>query len=162
MFAERSADITLNLESGISNKIGSYKITMPSGEIYDEAIFLPRFARQRTIWGFDSRAFPEEGKWLLEITIKGDQGTHSAKIPIWSTASRSFKHTDSGFGHPANFGAVDSDFSILATGSSIAPHGISSLVIKKSSTWLESYLDDFECRGGEPLAAKSSASHSNR
>jgi hypothetical protein len=82
MLAERSADITLNPEGGISNKTGSYKITMPSGEIYDEAAFLPRFARQRTIWGFDSRAFPEEGQWLLEITIKGGQGTHTAKIPI--------------------------------------------------------------------------------
>jgi hypothetical protein len=60
-------------------------VTQPSDfcpVVSDEAAFLPRFARQRTIWGFDSRAFPEEGQWLLEITIKGGQGTHTAKIPI--------------------------------------------------------------------------------
>ncbi len=82
MRAERSADITLSPDGGIVGKTGAFKLISPKGEVYGERSFLPRFPRNRTVWGFDSLAFPDQGKWILEITVKGSAGTHTARLPI--------------------------------------------------------------------------------
>jgi hypothetical protein len=82
MRAERSADITFNPDGGIAGKSGSFKMFAPNGELSHEDTFLPRFPRNRTVWGFDSLALPEQGTWMLEITVKGSDGTHTARLPI--------------------------------------------------------------------------------
>ncbi len=80
--AERSVDITLRPKGGIMGKTGSSKLITPKGEVVEENPFLPRFPRNRTVWGFDSVALPYPGKWLLEITVKGSAGTHTAPLLI--------------------------------------------------------------------------------
>ncbi len=82
MRAERSADITLRPEGGIVGKTGSYKLITPKGEVVEENPFLPHFPRDRTVWGFDSLALPDQGQWIFEITVKGSAGTHTARLPI--------------------------------------------------------------------------------
>jgi hypothetical protein len=82
MRAERSADITLDPDGGIEGKSGSFKMIAPNGELSHEDNFLPRFPRNRTVWGFDSLALPEKGTWQLEITVKGENGVHTARLPI--------------------------------------------------------------------------------
>jgi hypothetical protein len=82
MRAERSADITFDPDGGIVGKTGSFKFFTPKAQIYAEDSFLPRFPRNRTVWGFDSLALPEQGTWVLEITVKGSDGAHTARLPI--------------------------------------------------------------------------------
>ena len=77
--AERSLDLTVSAEGGIAEKTGKVAFIQPNGETYFESDRLPRFPRDRTVWGFDSIAFPQQGTWQLEITING-QG--KARLPI--------------------------------------------------------------------------------
>ncbi len=77
--AERSLDFTFSTEGGIAEKTGEVKFIQPNGETYMAMDRLPRFPRDRSVWGFDSVAFPQQGTWQLEITING-QG--KARLPI--------------------------------------------------------------------------------
>lgn len=77
--AERSIDFTFVPQGGILGKTGRLKLIKPSNETYFEMDRLPRFPRDRSVWGFDSIAFPTEGTWQLEITLNGEG---SARLPI--------------------------------------------------------------------------------
>ena len=79
--AERSIDFTFAPEGGIAGKTGSIKLIRPNGKTYDQGNLLPRFPRDRKVWGFDSIAFPDQGTWQLEITLNGE-GTARLPIPV--------------------------------------------------------------------------------
>ena len=68
--AERSLDLTINPEGGISNQEGTIQFIQPNGEEWF-ATKLPRYTRDRSVWGFDNQAFPTEGKWQMNIKING-------------------------------------------------------------------------------------------
>ncbi len=75
--AERSLDLTFNPEGGISNKEGTVQFIRPNGEQWF-ATKLPRYTRDRSVWGFDNQAFPTEGRWQMKIDINGIQ----ASLPL--------------------------------------------------------------------------------
>jgi hypothetical protein len=75
MRAERSLDLTFNPEGGIAGKSGRVRLVQPDGETYFTSKRLPRFPRDRSIWGFDSIALPKEGTWKLELTVNGSTGS---------------------------------------------------------------------------------------
>jgi hypothetical protein len=67
--AERSLDITLMLEGGIQNQRGQFSLRQPDGELYWDNQMLPRFPRDRRVWGLDSIALPTQGNWKLEVVV---------------------------------------------------------------------------------------------
>jgi hypothetical protein len=76
--AERSLDIIFAPSTGIQGLKGSVVVTNPEGEIERQYRLLPRFPRDRTKWGLDSRAFAHEGEWKFQLTI----GQDTATLPI--------------------------------------------------------------------------------
>lgn len=72
--AERSLDLTFNPEGGISNKEGTVQFIRPNGEQWF-ATKLPRYTRDRSVWGFDNQAFPTQGQWTMNIKVNGVQAT---------------------------------------------------------------------------------------
>ncbi len=75
--AERSLDLTFNPEGGISNKKGAIEFIRPNGEKWFTTT-LPRYTRDRSVWGFDNQAFPTQGQWTMKININGSV----ASIPL--------------------------------------------------------------------------------
>ena len=73
--AERSLDMTFNPEGGIAGKTVMARFIKPDGTPSFDAQPLPRFPRDRTVWGFDSQAFPAQGKWRLELSIDNQKAT---------------------------------------------------------------------------------------
>jgi hypothetical protein len=78
--AERSFDLTIEAAGGIAGKSASFQLIRPDGTPRDGAENqpLPRFPRDRSLWGLDSVALPQTGTWQLAITI--DQNT--ATLPF--------------------------------------------------------------------------------
>ena len=72
--AERSLDLTFSPTGGIAGKSGTVRVIRPNGQVWFEQP-LPRFPRDRTVWGFDSQAFPAQGKWRLELSIDNQKAT---------------------------------------------------------------------------------------
>ena len=68
--AERSLDLTFNPEGGISSKKGEIEFIRPNGEQWFNTT-LPRYTRDRSVWGFDNQAFPTQGTWQMKIRING-------------------------------------------------------------------------------------------
>ncbi len=77
--AERSLDLTFNPEGGISGKEGKVQFIRPNGEKWF-ATKLPRYTRDRNVWGFDNQAFPTEGTWRMEIKINGTLATMPLEV----------------------------------------------------------------------------------
>jgi hypothetical protein len=73
--AERSLDMTFSPEGGIVGKAVKIRIIKPDGTQRSDAQPLPRFPRDRTVWGFDSEAFPVEGNWKLELSVNNQKAT---------------------------------------------------------------------------------------
>ncbi len=76
--AERSLDMTFNPEGGIAGKAVLARFVKPDGTQWGEARPLPRFPRDRTMWGYDSAALPIEGNWRLELSV----GNQKAMLPL--------------------------------------------------------------------------------
>lgn len=72
--AERSVDFTFNPEGGIADKTATYRLVMPDGDSYGERP-MPRHPRNRSVWGIDLIALPDEGPWHFELTVNGPDGT---------------------------------------------------------------------------------------
>lgn len=72
--AERSLDLTFSPTGGIAGKSGTVRVIRPNGQVWFEQP-LPRFPRDRTVWGFDSQAFPTQGNWKLELSINNQKAT---------------------------------------------------------------------------------------
>lgn len=68
--AERSLDITVAPEGGIAGKTVKIRFIHPDGTS-DGSFNLPRFVRDRSVWGFDSEALATEGQWTLEFSANG-------------------------------------------------------------------------------------------
>jgi hypothetical protein len=82
--AERSIDLTFGLKNGIQKSdgafyTGSFRLRQPDGKPYWDSQILPRFPRDRSLWGLDSIALPTEGKWTLEVRVLG---VGSGLVPI--------------------------------------------------------------------------------
>lgn len=76
--AERSLDMTFSPTGGIAGKAVLARFVKPDGTQWFDAQPLPRFPRDRTIWGFDSQAFPVEGNWRLELSVNNQK----AMLPL--------------------------------------------------------------------------------
>jgi hypothetical protein len=76
--AERSLDIIFAPSTGIKGLKGTIELIAPNGETERQFRLLPRFPRDRTVWGLDSRAFHSEGEWKFQLTI----GNDTAALPI--------------------------------------------------------------------------------
>jgi hypothetical protein len=76
--AERSLDIIFAPSTGIQGLKGTINLIGPNGETERHYRLLPRFPRDRTQWGLDSRAFHSEGEWKFQLTI----GNDTATLPI--------------------------------------------------------------------------------
>jgi hypothetical protein len=76
--AERSLDMTFASEGGIAGKSVLARFVKPDGTTWGNAEPLPRFPRDRTVWGFDSAALPLEGQWKLELST----GNQKAVLPL--------------------------------------------------------------------------------
>ncbi len=77
--AERSLDLTFNPEGGIVGKDGKIQFIQPNGEKWF-ASKLPRYTRDRNLWGFDNQAFPTQGTWGMEIKINGSLATMPLEV----------------------------------------------------------------------------------
>jgi hypothetical protein len=81
---ERSLDITFAPDSGIIGKTAVINLIGPNKEFISwlnpnrETNPLPRFPRDRSVWGLDSIAMTAEGTWMLELTIDGK----TARVPL--------------------------------------------------------------------------------
>jgi hypothetical protein len=81
---ERSLDITFAPDGGITGKTATVNLIGPNKEFISwlnpnrETKPLPRFPRDRSMWGLDSIAMVAEGTWMLELTIDGQ----SARVPL--------------------------------------------------------------------------------
>jgi hypothetical protein len=81
---ERSLDITFAPDGGITGKTATVNLIGPNNEFISwlnpnrETKPLPRFPRDRSMWGLDSIAMVAEGKWMLELTIDGQTG----RVPL--------------------------------------------------------------------------------
>ena len=73
--AERSLDMTFSPTGGIAGKTVLGRFIKPDGTPWFEARPLPRFPRDRTMWGFDSQALPLEGNWKLELSVNDQKAT---------------------------------------------------------------------------------------
>lgn len=73
--AERSLDMTFSLTGGIAGRTVLGRFIKPDGTPWGDAQPLPRFPRDRTMWGFDSQALPVEGNWKLELSINNQKAT---------------------------------------------------------------------------------------
>ena len=67
--------MTFNPEGGIAGKTVLARFVKPDGTTWGEQQPLPRFPRDRTVWGFDSQALPMKGNWRLELSIDGQKTT---------------------------------------------------------------------------------------
>lgn len=72
--AERSFDFTFAMQNGIAGQQGKIEFVQPNGETYFSTK-LPRYTRDRTIWGFDNIAIPTQGTWRMELEINGARAT---------------------------------------------------------------------------------------
>jgi hypothetical protein len=81
---ERSLDITFVPNGGIIGKTALINLIGPNKAFISwlnpnrETKPLPRFPRDRSVWGLDSIAMTAEGTWLLELTIEGK----TARVPL--------------------------------------------------------------------------------
>ena len=73
--AERSLDMTFSPTGGIAGKTVLVRFVKPDGTTWGEQQPLPRFPRDRTVWGFDSQALPVQGNWRLELSLDGQKAT---------------------------------------------------------------------------------------
>lgn len=73
--AERSLDMTFNPTGGIAGKTVLTRFVKPDGTQWFGAQPLPRFPRDRTVWGFDSLALPMQGNWRLELSVNDQKAT---------------------------------------------------------------------------------------
>ena len=71
--AERSLDLTFRPEGGIAGKTVLARFVKPDGTQWGDAEPLPRFPRDRTMWGYDSAALPLEGQWKLELSANNQK-----------------------------------------------------------------------------------------
>ncbi|NJK45365.1 MAG: hypothetical protein HC933_14825 [Pleurocapsa sp. SU_196_0] len=81
--AERSLDLTFKPEGGLAGKTATWKLIHPDGSSRQaQARPLPRFPRDRTLWGFDSLALPTQGDWQLELALNGASGSGTTRLPL--------------------------------------------------------------------------------
>lgn len=71
--AEQSLDFLFMPEGGIDDKSGTLTFIYPDGEASDKND-LPRFPRDRSIWGFDIFAISEQGQQGFKFDLDGPQG----------------------------------------------------------------------------------------
>ncbi len=72
--AERSLDMTFSPEGGVAGKTVLVRFVKPDGTQWAiQSASLPRFPRDRTMWGFDSFALPIEGNWKLELSVNNQK-----------------------------------------------------------------------------------------
>jgi hypothetical protein len=79
--AEVSLDWTFAPETGIAGKKGTMTFIKPDGTPYEyfSEYPLPRYTRDRKVWGFDSVSLPLEGQWQIEIKL---EGIGTGRLPI--------------------------------------------------------------------------------
>jgi hypothetical protein len=84
--ADRSFDLTFDVEGGIEGKEGTVTLVAPTLKDQDDYFNYPfplsRFARDRTVWGFDVIAFPEQGQWQYQFVIDGPQGQSTGSLDV--------------------------------------------------------------------------------
>jgi hypothetical protein len=87
ILAERSLDLTFNPQGGITNKTASVEFFKPNGEKWANTSpgalptdKLPRYPRNRSIWGYDAKAFPIQGTWQMKLTINGNTSTKPMQV----------------------------------------------------------------------------------
>ncbi len=84
--AERSFDLIFDVEGGIQDKEGTVTLMAPTLKDTDDYFNYPfplsRFARDRTVWGFDVIAFPEQGQWQYQFVIDGPQGQGTGSLDV--------------------------------------------------------------------------------
>jgi hypothetical protein len=87
--AERSIDLTFWLEPGKSGAMGSsdrlqLNLIRPDGQPFYSGL-LPRYPRDRNIWGLDSIALPTQGTWKLSaVIIPRVTSTSYPKTQTWT------------------------------------------------------------------------------
>ncbi len=84
--ADRSFDLTFDVEGGIEGKQGTVTLVAPTLRDHDDYFNYPfplsRFARDRTVWGFDVISFPEQGQWKYQFSINGPQGRGTGSLDV--------------------------------------------------------------------------------
>lgn len=77
--AERSIDITFEVDGGIADKSATLQLIAPDGEVYEDGP-LGRHPRMRQYWGLDLIALPMEGNWTITLAIDGLEGHGEATL----------------------------------------------------------------------------------
>jgi hypothetical protein len=89
--ADRSFDLIFDVDGGVADKEGTVTLLAPTSrevdardhdDFFNYPFPLSRFARDRTVWGFDVIAFPEEGQWTYEFVIDGPQGQGTGSLDV--------------------------------------------------------------------------------
>jgi hypothetical protein len=86
--ADKSLDFILAPEGGITDKTGIILMIPPSAKLGDDlsnseyALPLSRYARDRTIWGYDVISLPEQGQWKFQFEIDGLQGKGTGSLDV--------------------------------------------------------------------------------
>jgi hypothetical protein len=81
VLAQQSLDILFIPEGGIEGKTATLTIVDPSGEAWD-SFELPRFPRERSIWGLDIFAFDAEGQYKLKLELDGPEGKATGELDV--------------------------------------------------------------------------------
>jgi hypothetical protein len=95
--AERSFDLTVEASGGITGKQAIFRLIQPDGTFWlgEQDRPLPRFPRDRSLWGLDSFALPQAGTWQLEITLDEHSANseHSASSERSASNARRSEHS---------------------------------------------------------------------
>ncbi len=84
--ADKSLDITFSPDGGITDKTATIALIAPTlrsaEEDYNTPFPLLRYARDRTMWGFDVISLPEKGQWKFQFEIDGPQGKGTGSLGV--------------------------------------------------------------------------------
>jgi hypothetical protein len=81
VLAQQSLDVLFMPEGGIEGTTATLTIVEPSGQVWD-SFELPRFPRDRSVWGLDIFAFDMEGQYKFKLELDGPEGKATGELDI--------------------------------------------------------------------------------
>jgi hypothetical protein len=82
VLAQQSLDVVFIPEGGIEEKTAMLTVSDPAGNFWAEAFILPRFPRDRSIWGLDITAFAVEGQHKFKLELDGPKGKATGELDV--------------------------------------------------------------------------------
>jgi hypothetical protein len=82
VLAQQSLDVLFMPEGGIKGKTATLTVIDPAGDFWAEGYIIPRFPRDRSIWGFDITAFDIEGQHKFKLELDGPEGKATGEIDV--------------------------------------------------------------------------------